>query len=136
MNDFPRDFEIPALSADPVYYCQLADAARQFFPSLGEAVVVKELRGLPTISPDGRLLVNRAWLDPRGLDGFPLVDTPADEPWGANTLTIAARVLLPAAHAQTAELVSGLGHEVEVVDISEFAKAEGGVTCLSILLDG
>jgi glycine/D-amino acid oxidase-like deaminating enzyme len=60
MNDFPRDFEIPALPADPVYYCQLAEAARRFFPSLREAVVVKELRGLPTISPDGRLLVSES----------------------------------------------------------------------------
>jgi glycine/D-amino acid oxidase-like deaminating enzyme len=60
MDGFPADFEIPALPADPVYYCQLAEAARRFFPSLSDAVVVKELRGLPTISPDGRLLVSES----------------------------------------------------------------------------
>jgi sarcosine dehydrogenase len=57
MNQFPRDFEIPALEADPVYYRQLADAATKFFPALADAVVIQERRGLPTIAPDGRLLV-------------------------------------------------------------------------------
>ncbi len=60
MNDFPADFEIPALPADPVYYEQLTAAATKFFPSLRDAVVVKELRGLPTISPDGKLLVSES----------------------------------------------------------------------------
>ena len=60
MNDFPTDFEIPALQADPVYYEQLTEAATKFFPSLRDAVVVKELRGLPTISPDGRLLASES----------------------------------------------------------------------------
>jgi len=60
MNDFPADFQIPALQADPVYYEQLTEAATKFFPALRDAVVVKELRGLPTISPDGRLLVSES----------------------------------------------------------------------------
>jgi len=58
MDQFPDDFEIAALKADPVYYRQLSDAAREFFPSLREATVVQERRGLPTVSPDGRLLVS------------------------------------------------------------------------------
>jgi len=60
MNEFPSDFEIPGLPADPVYFRQLADAATQFFPSLAEAVVIQERRGLPTVSPDGRLLVSES----------------------------------------------------------------------------
>ena len=60
MDDFPRDFEIAALPADPVYYQQLAAAASRFFPVLREAVVIQERRGLPTISPDGRLLVSES----------------------------------------------------------------------------
>lgn len=58
MNQFPPDFEIAALKADPVYYQQLRQAASAFFPALREATVVQERRGLPTISPDGRLLVS------------------------------------------------------------------------------
>ena len=66
MNDFDRKFEISALEADPVYYQQLSDAARTFFPSLSNATVVQERRGLPTISPDGRLVLS----EPAGLRGL------------------------------------------------------------------
>ena len=58
LNDFPDDFEIPALKSDTVYYQQLSDAASQFFPILREAMVIQERRGLPTIAPDGRLLAS------------------------------------------------------------------------------
>lgn len=66
MDQFPTDFEIAALKADFVYYQQLSNAASEFFPALREATVVQERRGLPTISPDGRLLVSECD-DLRGL---------------------------------------------------------------------
>jgi 4-methylaminobutanoate oxidase (formaldehyde-forming) len=62
MRDFPVRFEIPALEADPIYYRQMAEAAAPFFPALKEAVIVQERRGLPTIAPDGRLLVSESEL--------------------------------------------------------------------------
>ncbi len=58
MNEFPGGFEIPALPADPVYYQQLREAASRFFPVLRQAIVIQERRGLPTISPDGKMLVS------------------------------------------------------------------------------
>jgi glycine/D-amino acid oxidase-like deaminating enzyme len=66
MNDFHRKFEISALEADPVYYQQLRDQAGKFFPSLGGATITQERRGLPTISPDGRLILS----EPGGLRGL------------------------------------------------------------------
>jgi dimethylargininase len=87
-----------------------------------------------TALPDGRLLVNPAWLDMPALQSFETVSVPAEEPWGANVLLLSSIVVLPAAHCRTAELVQQLGFETRSIDISEFAKAEGGVTCLSLLL--
>ena len=66
MNEFDPSFEVASLAADPVYYQQLSTAAAKFFPSLSGAVVVQERRGLPTISPDGRLIVS----EPGGLRGL------------------------------------------------------------------
>jgi dimethylargininase len=83
--------------------------------------------------PDGRLLVNADWLDSRALRGFDLAPVPNAEPDGANLLLLGNCVCLPLAHPQTAELVRRLGFKAETVDISEFAKAEGCVTCLSLL---
>lgn len=66
MNEFDRNFEISALEADPIYYQQLRDAAKGFFPALTDATIVQERRGLPTISPDGRLVLS----EPSGLEGL------------------------------------------------------------------
>lgn len=58
MNEFDAAFEVSALAADPIYFQQLHAAATKYFPSLNGAMVIQERRGLPTISPDGRLLVS------------------------------------------------------------------------------
>lgn len=83
---------------------------------------------------DGRLLVNRDWLDGDALSGFDLVDVPIGEPWGANIACVGGSVCAAAASPRTADLIGRLGCDVRTVDLSEFAKAEGGVTCLSLLL--
>jgi dimethylargininase len=92
------------------------------------------LKSACTALPDGRLLVNPDWLDASTLEGFELVRVPDAEPDGANVALSGATVCLPAAHSLTADLVCRLGFEVDTVDVSEFAKAEGCVTCLSVLL--
>ncbi|MCI0358806.1 MAG: arginine deiminase family protein [Planctomycetaceae bacterium] len=89
-----------------------------------------------TALPDGRLLVNPAWIDLPALAGHELFEIPESEPWAANTLPIGQQVILPAAHLWTADFVHRLGFEPVPVDVSEFSKAEGGVTCLSLILDG
>jgi dimethylargininase len=85
---------------------------------------------------DGRrLLVNPAWLDVQALKGWDLVRVPEGEPWAANTLPVGRHVCLAAAHVRTADLLDGLGFQVRTIDLSEFAKTEGGVTCLSLLFE-
>jgi dimethylargininase len=84
--------------------------------------------------PDGRLLVNPRWIDGSTLNEYPLVHVPEEEPWAANIVVLADNVLLSAAHPRTAELIRGLGFTVRPIDLSEFAKAEGGVSCLSLFI--
>jgi dimethylargininase len=86
-----------------------------------------------TALPDGRLLVNAAWIDVASLPVQELVHVPAAEPWAANLALVGNTVLTNAVHIQTAELIHRLSFTVLPVDLSEFAKAEGGVTCLSLL---
>ena len=86
-----------------------------------------------TALPDGSLLVNPAWLDLETLQGFEQVHIPADEPWAANTLLVGSTVCLAAEHVQTADVLRWRGFDVRTTPLSEFAKAEGGVTCLVLL---
>ena len=87
-----------------------------------------------TALPDGTLLVSPRWLDARDLAGFSVLHVAEGEPDAANVALIGERVLMGAAHPRTLDLVRARGFEVDAVDLSEFAKAEGCVTCLSILI--
>jgi dimethylargininase len=86
-----------------------------------------------TALPDGRLLVNRNWIDRSPLADFELIDVPQSEPWAANVALIGETVLAAAANGQATEQISQLGFRVKTIDLSEFAKAEGGITCLSLV---
>ncbi len=78
------------------------------------------------------LLVNREWIDVTPFAGWTLIDV--EEPFGANALLIGETVIYPEAFPRTRRLLENRGIDVRTVDASELAKAEGGVTCCSILI--
>lgn len=75
------------------------------------------------------LLVNRAWIDVAPFAGWTLID--AEEP---NALLVGDVVIYPSAFPETAETLRSRGIDVRTVDADELAKAEGGVTCCSLIL--
>jgi dimethylargininase len=84
---------------------------------------------------DGTLLVNRAWLDPAVFGDVEVIDVDPAEPFAANALPIGGAVVYPAAFSRTRERLERRGLRVETVDMSELAKAEGGVTCCCVLVE-
>jgi dimethylargininase len=95
---------------------------------------VLHLKSAVTALPDGTVI------------GFPpLVDDPAvferfravEEESGSHVvITGPDRLLMAASAPRTAAMLRAEGYEVDVVDISEFEKLEGCVTCLSIRVRG
>lgn len=79
------------------------------------------------------LLVNRAWLDLSPFDGWALLDVDPSEPFAANAVLLGERVIYPRAFEKTRARLGGL--DVHLVDAGELAKAEGGVTCCSLLVE-
>ena len=79
------------------------------------------------------ILANPSWVDLSPFEGFEIINVSPSEPWSANGLTLADHVLISAASPQTAARVRERGFRVLTVDISEFEKAEGGLTCLSLI---
>jgi dimethylargininase len=84
--------------------------------------------------PNRRLLVNSNWVDTAPLANFEQIAVPADELFGANILLVENHVIIEAANLRTAALIRDLGFEVHSINLSEFTKAEAGVTCLSLLI--
>ncbi len=91
------------------------------------------LKSACTALPDGSLLVNQDWLDRTAIADFRMVRVPAEEPTAADVALVGETVCMAAEHSRTAQLVESLGFSVQTTPLSEFAKAEGAVTCLSLI---
>jgi dimethylargininase len=110
---------------------------RALLAPLGRTVIavplrrVLHLKSAVTALPDGTFLLLPD-LVPSEL--FPAV-RPVQEEGGCHVVPLGGdRVLIAASAPQTATLLADLGFTPVVVDISEFEKLEGCVTCLSVLL--
>jgi dimethylargininase len=88
------------------------------------------LKSQVTALPDGTVIGHEPLVDaPRLFPSF----LPVPEPEGTAVVALDEHTLLMSAAApQTAQLLQSLGYEVVTVDISEFEKLEGCVTCLSV----
>ena len=82
---------------------------------------------------DETILANPAWIGAGVFRDYEVCAVHPTEPWAANTLRVGTNVCVGAAFPRTAEMLARRGYDVRVVDVSEFAKAEGGLTCMSLL---
>jgi dimethylargininase len=117
------------------------DQVRAMLSPLGYAVQAVEVRGClhlksaVTRVAENRLLINQAWVDAASFDSFELIDVDPSEPSAGNALLVDDRVIYPAHHPATRRRLHEAGVALEIVDLSELAKAEGGVTCCSLIFD-
>jgi dimethylargininase len=79
------------------------------------------------------LLVNRSWIDPSVFGDAAIIDVDPAEPMGANALLVNNTVVYPAAFPRTCKRLEKHGLRIKTVDVSELAKAEGGVTCCCVI---
>lgn len=81
------------------------------------------------------ILVNPAWVDPNAFEGFEALHVDPEEPFAANAVLVNGALIHSSAFPRTQETLRAHGLRVVSVDASELAKAEGGVTCCSVLFD-
>jgi dimethylargininase len=110
---------------------------RRIAGTVGRTVVaiplerVLHLKSAVTALPDGTFLIFSDLVDARL---FPAVRAVTEEP-GAHVVLLGGDDVLVAASAPTTvNLIADLGYTPVVVDISEFEKLEGCVTCLNVLV--
>jgi len=78
------------------------------------------------------LLAAGEFLDHPLLAHFTAVPVPATESYAANSLWVNGRVLVPSGYAQTRKAIEAAGYETVPLDVSEFRKLDGGLSCLSL----
>jgi dimethylargininase len=93
------------------------------------------LKTAVTAIGDDAVVLNAAWIDPATFAHYQVVQVDPREPFAANVVRVHDALLMADAFPRTRERLEARGARVAVVDASELAKAEGAVTCCSILLE-
>lgn len=82
---------------------------------------------------DETVLLNSRWLDASAFRGFRQLHVSEEEPWAANTIRVDDAVCLEEEAPRTLDLVQPHAGTIETLGISEFRKAEGSLSCLSLI---
>jgi dimethylargininase len=82
---------------------------------------------------EGKVLITRACADCPELQGFEQFVISPDETYAANVLVLGKHALMPAGFPLTESQLRDAGVQPHPLDMSEFEKRDGGVTCLSLL---
>jgi len=93
------------------------------------------LKSAVTQVAEDAVLINPAWVDGALFAGMDVIAVDPAETYGANALLIGADVVYPTAYPRTRERLEQGGISVHAVDVSELAKAEGAVTCCSLIFE-
>jgi dimethylargininase len=93
------------------------------------------LKSAVTQVAEDALLINREWVDGQIFRALKLIDVDPVEPMGANALLVGGVAVYPSAYPRTRRRLEKAGVAVQTVDVSELAKAEGAVTCCSLIFN-
>ncbi len=117
---------------------QLADILKPFGYSV-TAVPMQDclhLKSAVTALSDDTVLINPDWVDAAYFKEYQQIRVDEHEPHAANVVRIGSAILMPSAFPKTLALIATAGYAVTAVDVSELQKAEGAVTCCSVLFTG
>ena len=91
------------------------------------------LKSAVTALSDDCVLLQPAWVDRDRFANFRVIEVDPTEPHAANVLRIGDALIMPACFPRTQRRLLDAGFKVTVVDVSELQKAEGAVTCCSLV---
>ena len=92
------------------------------------------LKSAVTRVDDTTLLINKSWVDTHHFENFDWIEVDPAEPFAANCLPIGKSIIFPTAFPKTRAKLEERGYKIVTVDVSELAKAEGALTCCSLII--
>jgi dimethylargininase len=124
-----------SLRSDPAGVEQLRSILRPFGYEVQAIPVTAclHLKSAVTQVADKTLLLNPEWVSSRAFSGVKTIETDASEPYAANALLVAGSVIYSTEFPKTATRLEAAGIHTVPVEVGELAKAEGAVTCCSLI---
>jgi dimethylargininase len=115
---------------------QLRDALEPFGYRVATTAVsgCLHLKSAVTAVADHLLLVNPLWIARDAIGAIERIEVDPSEPLAANALRIGDAVIYPAHYPRTRRKLEECGLRVIPIECDELAKAEGAVTCCSLIL--
>jgi dimethylargininase len=104
----------------------------EFTPVKVDVNKLLHLKTGATYIGDNKMVVAPNLVDPNNFPGFEIIEVPRNEEVAANCVVLNSTVFIPAHCPGTAQRIARAGFEVEEVDISEFIKGDGSLTCLCL----
>jgi len=83
---------------------------------------------------DATLLINKDWVDTHYFSDYECIEVDASEPFAANCLPVNGQIIYPTAFPKTSAKLEARGCKIRPVAVDELAKAEGAVTCCSLII--
>jgi dimethylargininase len=80
------------------------------------------------------LLINPKWVENFHFKDFDWIIVDPSEPFAANCLPVNHHIIFPTAFPKTRAKLESHGYKIQAVNVDELAKAEGAVTCCSLII--
>lgn len=92
------------------------------------------LKSAATFLGNNLLVIDPKRVDALNLKQFDWIEVTGNESYAANCLALGNMVLMPAGFPNISEKIRAHGLKTLELEMSEFEKADGGVTCLSLII--
>ncbi|CAN5847408.1 hydrolase [soil metagenome] len=94
------------------------------------------LKSAVTQVAEQTLLINPKWVDAAIFGDVEIIEIDPTEAYAANALLLGETVIYPTSYPRTCQKLEQHGIAVRTVDVSALIKAEGAVTCCSLIFNG
>ncbi|WP_155320173.1 dimethylarginine dimethylaminohydrolase family protein [Desulfosarcina alkanivorans] len=113
---------------------QLGDAVAEFGYTWTPVPVAAGLHFKSSVNAVGHdtLLTTPTFADHPALEGFHRIVISPGEDYAGNTLLVNGHLIMPAGFPHTRKKLQALAKPIIELDVSEFRKMDGGLTCLSL----
>ncbi len=92
------------------------------------------LKSATTFLGNNLLIIDPTRVDASKLKQFDWIEVTEEESYAGNCLALGNTVLMPAGFPNVRDKIHKHGHETIELEMSEFEKADGSVTCLSLII--